>query len=143
MHENKSSGPQSVHEVDALRLRVAQSRVVEALLSSLPLLLVQVGGKILRDEPIEEHPEHIALEVPAIHAAAEIVGDAPDGLVDLCALGFPGVVHAEGCRTVRIGDSNRRNATPILSQSQATEARWCSLASGPQALSRGWPRCVG
>jgi hypothetical protein len=31
-------------------------------------------------------PEHVGLEVPAVDAAAQVVGDPPDGLVQLGAL---------------------------------------------------------
>jgi hypothetical protein len=42
---------------------------------------------------MEEHAEHIALEIPAVHATAQVIGDAPDGLVELDTLGIPGVAH--------------------------------------------------
>ncbi len=51
------------------------------------------AGEILGDETIEQHAEHVALEVPAVHAAAQVVGDAPDGLVQLGAFGFFVVCH--------------------------------------------------
>ena len=72
-----------------LRVGIRQVAVVEALVARQPLLLVEVGGQVLGDEAVEEHPEHVGLEVPAVDAAAQVVGDPPDGLVELCALGSP------------------------------------------------------
>ena len=45
------------------------------------LEIVQVRREVLRDEPVEQHAEHVRLEVPSIHASAEIIGDPPDGFV--------------------------------------------------------------
>ena len=60
-------------------------RVVEVGVAGLALLLVEVGGEVLGDEAVEQHAEHVGLEVPAVDAAAQVVGDAPDGLVQLGA----------------------------------------------------------
>ncbi len=46
--------------------------------------------EVLGDEAIEEHSEHVALEVPTVDAAAQIVGDAPDRLVEFGSLLFLG-----------------------------------------------------
>ena len=56
-------------------------------------MLVDVAGQVLRDEAVEQHPQNVGLEIPAIDAAAQIVGDPPDSLVQLGALGFLVVVH--------------------------------------------------
>ena len=71
-----------------LGVGVAQLGVVEVGVAGLALLLVQVGGEVLGDEPVEEHAEHVGLEVPPVDAASKIVRDPPDGLVQLCPLGF-------------------------------------------------------
>ncbi len=67
----------------ALGLDVTEGRIVEVGASRLALLLVQVRGQVLRDEAVEERPEDVGLEVPAVDAAAQIVGDPPDRLVQL------------------------------------------------------------
>src|SRR5262249_39384918 len=54
----------------------------------LTFLLVEVCCQVLRDEPVEQHAEHVALEVPPVNAAAQIVGDAPDGFVKFGSLRF-------------------------------------------------------
>ena len=43
--------------------------------------LVDVHREVLGDEAVEEHAEHVGLEVPAVHTSAQVVRDAPDGLV--------------------------------------------------------------
>ena len=73
-----------------LGILVGQLHIVKVRVASLALLLVEVCGEVLRDEPIEQHAEHVALEVPAVYGAAQIVGDAPDGLVQLGSLRFLG-----------------------------------------------------
>ena len=73
-----------------LSLRVGQVGVVEVRVAGLALLLVEVRRQVLGDEAVEQHAEHVALEVPAVDAAAQIVGDAPDGLVQLGSLRFLG-----------------------------------------------------
>ncbi len=73
-----------------LSILVAELGVVEVFLTGLLLKLIDVGREILGDEPVEEHAEHVALEVPAVDAAPQVVGDPPDGLVQLCSLGFFG-----------------------------------------------------
>ena len=89
-----------------LGLGVAQRRVVEVRVAGLALRLVEVGGEVLGDEPVEEHAEHVGLEVPAVDAAAQVVGDPPDGLVQLCALGFLALlttrcgIHPSGLMTL-------------------------------------------
>jgi hypothetical protein len=72
---------------------IVEHRVVEARIARIAFLYVQVGGKVLRDESVEQHAEHVGLEVPSVHAAAQIVGDTPDGLVEFSAFGFSIVIH--------------------------------------------------
>ena len=67
---------------------IGEVGVVEVDVAGRMLALVDIGGQVLRDEPVEQHAQHIALEVPAIDAAAQVVRDAPDGLVQLCTFGF-------------------------------------------------------
>lgn len=62
--------------------------MVEIRVAGRALLLVQVGRQVLTDEPVAEHPEDIALEIPAVDAAAEVVHDPPDRLVKLRTLSF-------------------------------------------------------
>ena len=64
-----------------LGLCVAEPVVVEARVACFAFALVDVGGEVLGDEPVEQHAEHVGLEVPAVDGAAEVVRDAPDGLV--------------------------------------------------------------
>ena len=49
---------------------VAQHGVVEICVAGLAFPRVDIRGEILRDEPVEEHPQHVALEVPPVDAAA-------------------------------------------------------------------------
>ena len=67
---------------------IGQLRIVEIRVTGRPLLLVDVVGQVLRDEAVKQHSEHVRLEVPAVNAAAQVVRDPPDGLVDLSTLGF-------------------------------------------------------
>jgi len=46
-------------------------------------------------------PEHVALEVPAIYAATQVVGDAPDSFVQFRPFGFF-VVHSPNLQSIRI-----------------------------------------
>ena len=55
-------------------------------------MFAEVRGQVLGDEPVEEHAEHVRLEVLAVDAAAQIVGDAPDRLMQLGALRF--LIHS-------------------------------------------------
>ena len=54
---------------------------------------VDVGGQVLGNKPVEQHAEDIALEVPAIDRTTQVVGDAPDRLVELGALSVGGSAH--------------------------------------------------
>lgn len=87
-HIGKEFGRQDVEALFRHRLGpaefgigVAQAGVVEIGNPGLAFLFVEKAGQVLRDEAVEQHAEHVGLEVPAIHAAAQIVGNAPDGLV--------------------------------------------------------------
>ena len=71
-----------------LCLTVAEVGVVEGRVAGLALVFVEVGGEVLRDESVEQHPEYVLLEVPAVDAAPEVVRDSPDRLVQLSALRF-------------------------------------------------------
>src|SRR5688572_19888661 len=81
-------------------------------MASFPLLKIQVGGEVLRDEPIEEHSEDVALEVPAIHAAAQVICNSPDGFMELGALAFLGRAQVRAPfvrpRDTRLRSSGRR-----------------------------------
>ena len=66
----------------------ASAALVCAVLVS-PLLtaaLIEVVGEVLGDEAIEKCAEYVLLEVPTIDASAEVVGNLPDRLVELCSL---------------------------------------------------------
>ena len=52
---------------------IIQSSVVHAVVTSL-----NVAGKVLADEAVEQGAQHILLEVPAIDGATDFVGDGPD-----------------------------------------------------------------
>ena len=66
-----------------LGIGVAQVAVVEVGVASLPLGCVEVCSQVLGDEPVEQHPKDVSLEVPSVDTAAKVVGDSPDGLVKL------------------------------------------------------------
>ena len=84
------------HEVcpRALGLRVIERGIVEVRRAALALALVDVVGEVLRDIAIEEHPEHILLEIPAIDAPAQVVRDLPDRPMELRALLFFRRIHS-------------------------------------------------
>ena len=76
------------------RLRVREPSVVKAVVPGGDLPGVDVLCQILRDVAVEHGAEHIALEVPAVHAAPQLIGDGPDCPVELLALLlFPDVCH--------------------------------------------------
>lgn len=64
--------------------------VLEVGVASLALEPIEVGSQVLGDELVEEEAKHVALEVPAIHRPAQVVGDAPDGAMKLRALSLLG-----------------------------------------------------
>lgn len=49
-------------------------------------MVVEVVGEVFGDEAIEESAENVLLEVPTVDASAEVVGDFPDRLVELCSV---------------------------------------------------------
>lgn len=67
---------------------VGELCVVEVCVAGLVFAVVDVGGEVFGDEPVEEHAQDVGLEVPAVDGAAEVVGDAPDRLVEFGALVF-------------------------------------------------------
>ncbi|MNC64889.1 hypothetical protein D3C75_1151250 [compost metagenome] len=72
---------------------VCQIAVVKIRTTRAALLFVEVVGQVLRDEAVEQHAEHISLEVPAIDAATQVVCDAPDGFVQFGAFKISSVAH--------------------------------------------------
>ncbi len=76
-----------------LRIGIGQASIVKGRVACAPLLFVEIAGQVFRDEPVEQHAEHVALEIPPIDAAPQVIGDAPDGLVQLGTFNFPGVAH--------------------------------------------------
>lgn len=99
-HIGKQFGRQDVEALFRHRLGtagfgigIAQACVVEIRRTGLALLFVEVAGQVFRNEAVEQHAEHVGLEIPSIDAAAQIVGDAPDGLVQFRAFVFFVVVR--------------------------------------------------
>ena len=92
-----------LHEAlaDPLSILLRQVAVVEVRVSRLPLGAVDMVGEVLRDEPVEQEAEHVGLEVPAVHASAQVVCDLPDRPVERGALGLlahrAGLVVGKGC----------------------------------------------
>ena len=79
-----------------LRHVVGKFRIGERVVArGLALALVDVLGQVLRYEAVEEEAQDVGLEVPAVYRPADLVGDAPDRLVELGALRLP-VSH--GCQ---------------------------------------------
>lgn len=76
-----------------LGVGIGQAGIVEIRRPRAALLIIQIGDQILRDEAVKQHPEHIAFEVPPIDTAAQIVGNTPDGSVQLGALDFFYIIH--------------------------------------------------
>ena len=73
---------------------IAHLRIVNVINTSFRHAFVQVGGKVFRDIPVEQHPQNVLLEIPAVHATAKIVGDVPYHAMELCPLlFFPIVSH--------------------------------------------------
>lgn len=69
-----------------LRISVRQGGVVECGVTGLALALVDVVGEVLGNVAVKQHSQNVLLEVPAVHAAPQVVGDAPYGAVKLLAL---------------------------------------------------------
>ena len=74
----------------------------------LTLSSVHVVRQVLRDEAVEQESQDVALEVPPVHAAAQVVGDTPDRLMQLGSL--------DHCRHgVLISGVERMSCTPTWS----------------------------
>ena len=99
------------------RLLVAEGRVIEGrgLIRGSTfsedrraLRSVHVVRQVLRDEAVEQKAQDVALEVPPVHTAAQVVGDAPDCLMQLGSL--------DHCRHgVLISGVERMSCTPTWS----------------------------
>ena len=74
---------------------VCQIAVVKIRTARAALLLVEVVGQVLRDKAVEQHAKNVGLEVPAIDAATQVVGDAPDGFVQFGAFKISGIAHGQ------------------------------------------------
>lgn len=79
-----------------------ERHVVEVGIARSALLLVDVSRQVLRDEPVEQHPQYIRLKVPPIDATAQVIGNAPDGLMKFGTFGFGRCMHRQH---IRIRDS--------------------------------------
>ena len=78
---------------------------------------------MLRDKPVEQHPEHVTLKVPPINTAAKIVGNTPNCLVKLGALSF---LAGWGHTSLILRDSGLAVSTTTASTVAAT-SDICSL----------------
>ena len=67
----------------AFRVGVAQRGVTEVRIARRALVTIDVGRKVFGDVAVEQHAQDILLEVPSVHAPAQVVGDAPDRPVKL------------------------------------------------------------
>ena len=73
---------------------IAHLRIVNVINTGFRHAFVEVGGKVFRNIPVEQHPQNVLLEIPAVHATAKIVGDVPYHTMELCPLlFFPVVSH--------------------------------------------------
>ena len=75
------------------RILIAQQRVVELFIPRTAFLSIQVIGQVFREKTVKQHTQHITLEIPAIHTATQIIGNAPDGLVQLSPFNLFGIAH--------------------------------------------------
>src|SRR5699024_12516889 len=64
-----------------LGLIIAELGIVKTLVARFALGLIQIRGQVFGNESIEQHPQHIGFEVPTVDAATQVVGDAPNGLM--------------------------------------------------------------
>ena len=69
-----------------LRVVVRKLGVVKRCVARFALAVVDVICKVLGNVTVEQHTEHILLEIPAVHAPAQIVCNAPDRAVQLVPL---------------------------------------------------------
>ena len=79
---------------------IREVRVSECRVSSLMLIGFDVIGKILGNVSVEEHSEYILLEIPAIHVAAQMVGDIPEHAMELCAFRFFLIINSHGSNLI-------------------------------------------
>lgn len=91
-----------------LGVGVVQVAVVKVGVSGLALGLVDIGAEVLGDEPVEQHPEHVGLGVPAVDAAPQVVGDPPTGLVEVRTLRVLGhLAHSRILSASPVGPGGR------------------------------------
>ena len=64
-----------------LSILIRQIRVIK-----ISVFRIEVRGEVFRNETVEQHVEHVALEIPPIYRTSEIVRDFPDGFMQLSAL---------------------------------------------------------
>lgn len=69
-----------------LRFLIRQLSIVKTLITRGAFLTVDVITQVFRDEAVEKHPENIRLEIPAVDTAPQIICDAPNSFMQLCAL---------------------------------------------------------
>ena len=62
--------------------------IVKAAVAGFSLLTVEVCGKVFGNKTVEEESKHIVLEVPTVNAAAKVIGNLPDGAVQLSTFLF-------------------------------------------------------
>ncbi len=67
-------------------LLVVELLVVEVSNAGVAHPLVDIRRHVLADVAVEKRPEDVLLEVPAVHAASQLVGKGPDSLVQFCSL---------------------------------------------------------
>ena len=69
-----------------LRVAVRKPGVVKIRVARLALAVVDVVCKVFGNIALKQHAEHILLKIPAVHAPAQIVCNAPDRAVQLIPL---------------------------------------------------------
>ena len=87
-----------LEKIGASRLGIIVGKlgIGEGGVARLVLAGIDVLGKVLGNEAVEQEAEDIRLEVPAVHRAAHFVCNSPDGLVKLGTLGLPvGLSHGQ------------------------------------------------
>ena len=82
---------QKVHSAEALggdhfptgcfRFLIGHICIVEAVEPSICHPLVEIDRQIFGNIPVEQHPQDILLEVPAINASTKVIGYVPYGAV--------------------------------------------------------------
>ena len=69
-------------------IRIRNQHIIEIGVPRLVLTRVHKRRQVLRNEPVKQHPQHIRLEIPAVHATAKIIRNPPDRLMQLSPLRF-------------------------------------------------------